>query len=452
MKKDWLYWIGGASSKSSKRGRFTKEDNVIPPPPPPSGCMCFQIFDLNHFFPLVHHQQQSSKLDDDSGRLHDDIDHEQHTTFKGAEAPRNSLELQENLSSNEGVSSISSSMKEQANLNIRLGIQIRTSCDSKSPRESTSECSSPGTKTPGVVARLMGLDLLPEDGSLSSSRFSTPTTSMKSRLQHHYSAGNRNEEDRARNLLKNKSRSGTLSLPGTPRVSSSSDRRSDVDQSRLSLQITNKAGDNNGEDDQFDLANYMAKRLVARRREEHAKSSCQEVDSTSQKRHYAKQIVKQMKESVTRRKFGLDITNAVENRDEQNVVLLKPHKKSFRENNQSSNNASRQTTPSCSPKLRFLEIKNHHKSPPAPCYGPPLTESQTCLAKISLDNKIPQEIKHEVQLVQLPQSHQQPKAIHKVASERYKKTPPASGASIIRNKKEEPYSFSIQEQVQFKEI
>ncbi|KAG9132505.1 hypothetical protein Leryth_008428 [Lithospermum erythrorhizon] len=474
MRKHWLYWIGGGSSKSAKRGRFTNEGSETPPPPPapPSGCMCLQIFDLNHFhFPLVHQQQLSSKPDDDSGLLQDDdIDHE--PTIKGVEAPRNSLELEETMSSYEGATSSASSTMKEANLNIPVGIQIRTSCESKSPRESTSECSSssPGTKTPGVVARLMGLDLLPEDGSPSSSRFSTPTTSMKSRLQHHYSAGNRDKEDRARNLLKNKSKNGTRSLPETPRGSSSSDRRSDVEQCRHSLQIINKEGSNNGEDDQFDLASYIAKRVIARRKEDLARTSIQEDESSSQRRHYAKQIVKQMKESVTRRKFGHDITNSVTNIGEQNVVLLKPNnKKSLREVDQSSSSTSKQSTPSCSPRLRFLEIKNHHKPPPFPILLS--TESQTShqrqyapmpkhdkggsdskQPKISLANrsleemKTPQEIRPEVQLLQQSQSPLQPKAIHvseKVASERYKlnlkKSPPTSVAAIIRTKKEEPF-------------
>ncbi|XP_039007426.1 uncharacterized protein LOC120135174 [Hibiscus syriacus] len=99
------------------------------------------------------------------------------TAVAGTEAPRNSLESEE----------------EDEILNVPMGIQIKT----KVVATADNDIDTPGTKTPTLVARLMGLDLIPETRSLD----------------------------------------GTRSLPVTPRTSSV--RRSDVDRHhrRLSLQI-----------------------------------------------------------------------------------------------------------------------------------------------------------------------------------------------------------------------
>lgn len=159
-----------------------------------------------------------------------------------------------------------------------MGIQIKTSGRTGSNSEISG---SPATKTPSLVARLMGLDLLPETHSPSSS-------SKTSRLQ----------PLRRRLPLQS---TGTQSLPETPRRSSS--RRSDVDHHRLSLQINKENSSPSTEDLEFSRFSYL------RRRELRVVE-----DSPSQ---YAKQIVKQMKEKVSR-KVGHDITNTITNgRDHQ---------------------------------------------------------------------------------------------------------------------------------------
>lgn len=158
---------------------------------------------------------------------------------------------------------------------------------------------SPGTKTPSLVARLMGLDLLPEANSPSSSSTSNSKPQTKSHLN---TRSNRCFYDDDINV-------GARSLPETSRI----------EYHRLSLQIHK---DNN------------TTRGGRFRQDENRSPS-----------HYAKQIVKQVKESVSRR-VGLDITNT--NRDEvrrdQNL-LLKLSKQS--------------TTPSSSPKLRVLDNKKN---------------------------------------------------------------------------------------------
>lgn len=174
---------------------------------------------------------------------------------------------------------------------------------------------SPGTKTPNLVARLMGLDLLPECGSPA---FSSSSSSNPSKTKSHL---------HSRNLLHSRSRSsrisysdddisinGARSLPETPRISSA--RRSDVDHHhRLSLQINKE---NIGQDYE-----YSAVKKIATRR-----GIIQENDQNRSPGHYAKQIVKQVKESFNR-KVGLkDITNTIQNKEQRRDenLLRKPPK------------------------------------------------------------------------------------------------------------------------------
>ena len=148
---------------------------------------------------------------------------------------------------------------------------------------------SPGTKTPTLVARLMGLDLLPNPNSPSfSSPLSTPNSQGKNNIiQHLHQVRTKQQQfqTKARN-----------SIDSSEITRMSSSRKTDFDHHRLSLQI-NKENNLGGED--FELPRFsFSKRKID-------ENSCK---SPSQ---YAKQIVKQVKESVVSRKVGQDITNTL---------------------------------------------------------------------------------------------------------------------------------------------
>ncbi|KAL3647408.1 hypothetical protein CASFOL_008376 [Castilleja foliolosa] len=262
MGKEWLYWVrGGGGVGRRPSGRKFRMPKEMKDAATSAGCMCaiFRLFNLHHF--------------------HSHLNQEKSAT--GLEAPRNSLEFNEPLIAINTSPMMSSSMKDE-----ELGkIQIKTNCPEISspstPRASTCANSPAGTKTPGLVARLMGLDLLPERASPS-----TPNDSrIKSRL----------------------SQNGARSLPETPRVSSA--RRSDVEchSHRLSLQI-NKENNVNGE---FENTSPVS----------------------------AKHFVKQVKDRVNRgRAFGLDMTNNCSNyrnreqkhmRRDENLIPVKPTKKKY---------------------------------------------------------------------------------------------------------------------------
>ncbi|KAL5567773.1 hypothetical protein UlMin_024348 [Ulmus minor] len=303
MGREW-YW-GGRSSKrggAGKGGDYRDSTSTASSSfSSSSGCMSavFQFFDLHHFqLPLIH-QQSSYK----NGSFLP----EEPTIPKGSEAPRNSLK-------SEG-SSLSSIIEEEENLNIPMGIQIKTSrrstCSSKAGASndlsSETSSSSPGAKTPSLVARLMGLDLLPETSSpsfSSNSSNTTPNPHSKSQIL---------QPPKTKQTIRNKAKylldsdsSGTRSLPETPRISSA--RRSDVDHHhRLSLQINKE---NVGED--LDLSSRLS---ILRRKEVRVE------EESRSPGHYARQIVKQVKENVSR-KVGMDITNTIRNRDQVRDELV----------------------------------------------------------------------------------------------------------------------------------
>ncbi|KAL4347378.1 hypothetical protein GQ457_17G025650 [Hibiscus cannabinus] len=248
----------------------------------------------------------------------------------GTEAPRNSLE------SEESSASLTSTSKGEENLNIPMGIQIKTSGgDIRSKVDTCSD--SPGTKTPTLVARLMGLDILPESHSPSFSRSDLKPISGR------------------RRSLDGDIR-GTRSLPETPRISSSSSRRSDVDlHHRLSLQI-NKENMSATEES-------MISRLRALKRKENKNQ-----DENKSPGHYARQIVKQVKESVSR-KVGLDITNTVRTREQARQELVNQFKYKKISNSRALNKVAEDSSPGKhSPRLRFLETKtkDHKTQPPKP--------------------------------------------------------------------------------------
>ncbi|XP_076883844.1 uncharacterized protein LOC143532781 [Bidens hawaiensis] len=130
---------------------------------------------------------------------------------KGVEAPRNSLELKEHKLVVEEAASSSPKINQETNFYIPMGrIQIKTKRSRIMEDASSESCnSSPGTKTPNLVARLMGLDLLPEN---SSPRLSS------------YNKNN------------------ACSLPATPRISVAARPSTETDHHhRLSLQIIDES-------------------------------------------------------------------------------------------------------------------------------------------------------------------------------------------------------------------
>ncbi|PIA49742.1 hypothetical protein AQUCO_01300474v1 [Aquilegia coerulea] len=227
----------------------------------------------------------------------------------------------------------------------------------KSDLSSSSDCSnSPGPKTPSLVARLMGLDLLPETQSPSSSSSSiTPNKNQREERdnvrsrQQMQSRNNNQKKLRGRsNCIENEMRceiSGSRSLPDTPRISSA--RRSDVE-ARFSLQINKE---NMMCKEELDYFNRISREQKSRKKE--LKNEDQENRSPS---HYARQIVKQVKETVSRRRVGLDITNTTTNNrlqcNEVDVVLLKSKKPKRLTKIGEESNSNKHST---SPRLRLCE-------------------------------------------------------------------------------------------------
>ncbi|XP_057475835.1 uncharacterized protein LOC130763840 isoform X1 [Actinidia eriantha] len=395
MGKEWLYRGsgGGKRGRLEDRGRFggggERESSS------PSGCMSavFQLFDFNQFhqFPL-HHQVPNSFLPEES------------TILKGIEAPRNSLEMDGPFME---AASFPASMKlEEQTLNIPMGIQIQTSRPkvgapkARTDQDLSSECSSsPGSKTPNLVARLMGLDLLPDTCSTPSNPALKPDC-RRQRLNLLRSSSGRSILDT--DII------GTRSLPETPRISSA--RRSDVDHHRLSLQI-NKENNGSNKDSEF----RMVMKTV-RQEDESGRSS---------PGHYARQIVKQVRENIGR-KVGADITNTMRNREQRrddHLLPLKPKKPS-------KGLVRDKSTPSCSPRLRFLELKNKQ------------VDNNNNYNNQPQSGKVPLKTKSKA-TVQEKEHHQKNlnQKCKKIACERYgpRLKGPPNTSDVFRNKQEEPF-------------
>ncbi|KAL1550791.1 hypothetical protein AAHA92_18709 [Salvia divinorum] len=333
MGREWLYWVGGASTRRRASAGIKQEESTS------AGCMCavFQLFDMHHHLPLNH---QHPFLQEEATAFQ----------LKGVEAPRNSLELEE-----------SPAIKQEENLNFPGGIQIKTRA-SISRKEDSESIDSPSTKTPNLVARLMGLDLLPESSS-SSPSFSCPNSkpTAKSHL------------NQTRCFYDDDIKVGARSLPETPRI----------DYHRLSLQI------NNSTNDEFKTTRPRFRQ--------------QQQDENRSPGHYAKQILKQVKESVSRRVGLVDITNASRDRDEirrdQNLIVKLSKKNSIANDTKQS-----------SPKLRILGTNKSPRNSTSSDTNPPP----------------PSKPKHE-------QQQHQP---HKENSKMRIKIRPKTSDQAIRNKKE----------------
>ncbi|XP_025013873.1 uncharacterized protein LOC8258323 isoform X2 [Ricinus communis] len=326
-----------------------------------------------------------------------------------------------------------------------MAIQIKTNGYTSNSKahgalndSSSSEISSsPSTKTPTLVARLMGLDLLPDHQTYSpiSSTHETPNPLGKSRSRRRYSLQSKHGSSDF---------SGTRSLPETPRISSA--RRSDVEH-RLSLQI-HKENMSPSEELVFSrISSFKRKELKT---EEENRSPG----------HYARQIVKQVKESVSR-KVGLDITNTVRSRDHELVNQLKTKKIMSKVltrvgDDSSSPGKNSIASASCSPRLKFLEPRNikqvsptvmqstkdHNIISESPKSSIPATPLQVNVMPQKM--KAPTKPKLQPVQEQVQQEQQRPiKKCKKVAEERFGPPPrlkkPPQTSDIIRNKQEESF-------------
>lgn len=318
-----------------------------------------------------------------------------------------------------------------------MGIQIRTSCDNRSPRASTSsskargedvfsECgssNSPGAKTPNLVARLMGLDLLPQttgSPSLRRSSITNPRHGLK-QLEHLVVAAGGG--------------GGSVSLPETPRISLA--RRSDVEQSRLSLQMNR---DYVGEELVYSGKKKPGRRVVITQDENRIPG--------------ARNIIQQVKERVSNRsrnrnrKVGLDITNTLKNREQrrdENLILQKPPKKTSplvylttrTEDQDSININSKQTTPSCSPRIRLLLDPKNSPSPRLSA------EKQSNKVGEESNIVLPQKVIIRPDHPDADADQQQQQHIYNYNKSVQKKFKKAGNerfhSRLIRNKKEEPF-------------
>lgn len=304
-------------------------------------------------------------------------------------------------------------------MKMQTGIQIKTSLVMRSKAGAPNN-ETPGTRTPTLVARLMGLDLLPESHS--------PSFQAKSRLIHHIQPSKSGH----RSSLHGDMRSGTRSLPETPRPSSA--RRSDVDHHhRLSLQINKE--------------NMSAC-------EELVMSRLSSLKMKKLKNEY--EIVEQVKERL-KRKVGMNITNAVRNRqrDREELVSKFKLKRIARALTKVADDSSivNHSKHSSSIELRFLESKgkpdknsstNYHNLQPPKLSFSSSPDIDVQLQSIKVLPKPKLQAVQEEQDEQHKLQQQQPRAASKCKKgpnqkfiSRLKK--PQQASEIIRKKKEEPF-------------
>ncbi|KAL2334574.1 hypothetical protein Fmac_015787 [Flemingia macrophylla] len=430
MGREWHF--SGRFSKRSGSGSAEEAEAQAP-----SGCMCavFQFFDFHPFhFPNISHQHQQSSFKPPACTPEDHI----HTTIsKGAEAPRNSLE------SEDGDGTISSLSSKEEDFKIPKNIiQIKTSGGTRTKsggnlNDLSSEISSsPGTKTPTLVARLMGLDLLPGAQSPSSSSSCVATPNTHGNVPHlHHLRHKQHVQTKHRNSIDSSDIAAIRSSPETPRISSA--RRSDVDHHhRLSLHII-KENMNLGDDLELPRLSF-------------SKRKCDENHNGRSPSHYARQIVKQVKESVSR-KVGQDITNTNLKTREDFVGQIrskKPPKTSSLKAIDETETIPimKHSNPSSySPRLRFID---KHK-PNTTTTPSPLTPKDQNMLKLPPPN--PPQVNTQPQLPRVltkpkpeQKEFQSNKSVPKcktVTNEKFNsrlKRPPQT-SDIIRNKQEEPF-------------
>lgn len=201
-----------------------------------------------------------------------------------------------------------------------------------------------GSKTPNLVARLMGLDPLPDPARSPTFHRRTLSSHLRPVLVIRDNIFSLNETSRCE--------MGTRSLPNTPRTSSA--RRSDVDP-RLSLQLHKE----NIEIPEFSCFSRSVSRDAISTTSPFSKKKKKVVregrfreESRSPR---AREIVKQVKESV-RRRVGMDITN-IGSRKRSCDESAKKAKRIVSRGGEESNRSEHQSSSSWSPRLRYLEKK-----------------------------------------------------------------------------------------------
>lgn len=322
-------------------------------------------------------------------------------------------------------------------LNIQKNIQIKTRGSTVANAGNLNDLSSPGAKTPTLVARLMGLELLPGLNSpTSSSCLSTPNSQGNVPHMHHLKL-HKHIQTKPRNSTEYSGDhhiAASRSLPETPRISSA--RRSDVDHHRLSLQIIKeKSMMSLGEDLELPRLSF-------------SKKKCDEKNSRSPSQP-ARQIVKQVKDSLSR-KVGQDITNTLKTRDQELVTQLRIKKSSKSSSLKALDESSpgKHSNLSHSPRLRFMDTK--HKPSTTTTPSPHTTKDQnTNQPVLKLPPELPRVLtkpKHQA-FPEQQELHNQKVSVpkcKKVTSEKFSsrfKRPPQT-TDIIRNKQEEPFKFS----------
>ncbi|GMH09060.1 hypothetical protein Nepgr_010900 [Nepenthes gracilis] len=331
MGREWYSWVtksstkgrggGGEAGRGGGGAAADRQDSSAAAP----GCMgaLLQLFEFHHFqFCDVHHQP-----------------HAFHPTR--LEAPRNSLESEEMVRRTASLSSIPGELEEELTDVVPMGIpintirrdtklRVQTVSDSRAKvhdLSSESSCS-PGPRTPNLVARLMGLDLFPEGCSTPNNLTPRPSSSLS------YAAA-----------------LGSRSLSEKPRRSSSA-RSLGVDCHRLSLQFSKESSMGSEE---MECSRHSCSAISAKRRE--LKLDLDE--NRSPRSQYARQIMKQVKENVLSRRFGVDITNKdgqKERRRDEHLMHLKvkkPQKEAIKVVDELS--PCKNSTESRPPRLRFSE-------------------------------------------------------------------------------------------------
>ncbi|MED6190162.1 hypothetical protein PIB30_102985 [Stylosanthes scabra] len=320
---------------------------------------------------------------------------------------------------------------------------------------------SPGTKTPTLVARLMGLDLLPDNNnsssSSSSSSLSTPIVNKKhgrdSNINNNNSEARHNPKARHHHhhIQITRHRHSTDSIGTIRRSLSETPRRSDVEHSRLSLQINKENIGVDDDDTYLETPGFSFSKRKFGENNNNSNSS-----SRSSPSQYAKQIVKQVKESVSRRVGMTDITNTIKNRDQESISPQIRFKKATKT---SSNNESCSPGKQ-SPRLgRFVDTKHNNKkqpnsiTKPSPSPSPlnskdqkPLSTSPTTTTTPLPLAKIETQLSSKVDDLQSKKSSSVPKSkrsrtttttTEKLGSGVNRATPPQT--SSIRKKQQESF-------------
>ncbi|KAG1354757.1 nascent polypeptide-associated complex subunit alpha, muscle-specific form [Cocos nucifera] len=297
--------------------------------------------------------------------------HHPTSQLEGVEAPRNSLEL------DEGKASSASVVSEEYD-DVPVGIQVVPKPAAVTKRKKmitlfeeerrSSQAETP--RTPGVVARLMGLDVLPDQLSCPA----TPCRKSPPLVESQEQCGKKNKKKKLKGECRRESvfprqplqsincnvagryEVRSRSLPDTPRVSSARSWDSDP---RLSLQLnkesTNKAMQEFGYfcelSGNYSLPPSPSPSMAKSRKKDFGRH--QDENKSPRSHYYGREIVKQVKESIISRRGDGGDDIAVRSRRTKPAEKKAPcYVDTWSQRNSPTNNPS----PSCSPpRIRFLE-------------------------------------------------------------------------------------------------